>query len=198
MQLDQDDRTEDTVHFSWTQVNNNEDNKYKDTDILIDTGSTFSVFKTPHMLLNIKESKGKMKAYTNGGRQDSTLVGELLGFFRVWYNPKSMIKILAWADVANKYRITSDTAKGMFITVHLSESSRMIFVEVESGLYLFRDMVHTLTNNKMSGYSYLMLTEANLKDFTKDEVKRAQQARALHRAVGFPGYNKILWLLKNN
>ena len=174
MQLEQDDSIEDIVHFSWTQINNNNDNKYKDTDILIDTGSTFSVLKNPQMILNIKESERKMKAYTNGGRQDFTLVGDLPGFFRVWYNPKSMINTLVWADIANKYRIISDTAKGRFITDHLSETRRMIFVEVESGLYLFRDRAYTLTNNKMSGYSYLMLTEANMKDFTKDEVKRAQ------------------------
>ena len=109
-----------------------------------------------------------------------------------------MINILAWADVANKYRITSDTAKGRFITVHLSENRRMNFVEVESRLHLFRDRVQTLTNNKMSGYSYLMLTEANLKDFTKDEVKRAQRVRDQHIAVGFPGYKKFLWLRKKN
>ena len=56
IQLEQNDSTEDIVHFSWTQVNNNKDSKYKDTDILIDTGSTFSVFKYTQMLLNIKES----------------------------------------------------------------------------------------------------------------------------------------------
>ena len=104
MSLQHKENSEDIVHFSWTQIMKDVDNKYKETDILIDTGSMFSVFKNPQMR--------KMKAYTNGGSQDSTLVGELSGFFRVWYNPKSMINILAWSDIANKYRITSDTTKG--------------------------------------------------------------------------------------
>ena len=44
----------------------------------------------------------------------------------------------------------------------------------------------------MSGYSYLMLTEANMKDFTEDQVKKAERARDLHRGMGFTGYKKIL------
>ena len=198
MQVEHNEHTEDIVHFSWTQVSNASDQKYKDTDILIDTGSMFSVFKNPQMLLNIRPSERKMKAYTNGGRQDSTLVGELPGFFEVWHNPQSMINILAFADVADKFRITSDTAKGRFITVHLSENRRMNFFEVESGLYLFRDRMHTMTSNKLSGYSYLMLTEANMSEFSKVVINKAQQARELHRAMGFPSYNKFLLFCGQN
>ena len=78
MQLSDD--TGEIEHFSWTQINQNVDNKYKDTDILIDTGSTFLVFKNPQMLLNIKSNERKTKPYINGGSQDSTLVGDLPGF----------------------------------------------------------------------------------------------------------------------
>ncbi len=49
------------VHFQWTQVTlNQQENRntkiYEDTDILIDTGSTFSIFKIPKMLLNVQQS----------------------------------------------------------------------------------------------------------------------------------------------
>ena len=74
----------------------------------------------------------------------------------------------------------------------------MNFVEVESGLYLFRNRAHAITNNKMSGYSYLMLTEANMKNFTDEQIRKAQRARDLYRGIGFPGYKKFLWMLKNN
>ena len=131
MQLEQEDSTDKIVHFSWTQVTDNSNNKYKDTDIFINTGSTFSVFNNPHIMLNIRPSEQKMKAYTNGSRQDSTLVGELPGFFEIWHNPNLMINILAFSDVANKFRITSDTAVGRYITVHLSENRKMNFFEVE-------------------------------------------------------------------
>ena len=134
---------------------------YKDTDILLDTGSTFSVFKNQEMVLNIRSSYHVLKAYTNGGRQDSKQVADLPGFFTVWYNPKSMINILSWRDVRKKFRITADTTKGNFITVHLASNRKMVFEEVESGLYFFKNKVHEETDNKISGYSYLMLTKAN-------------------------------------
>ena len=196
LQLAQQDS--DIVHFSWNMMTNNKGQQYKDTDILLDTGSTFSVFKNPEMVLNIRNSPHTLKAYTNGGRQDSVQVADVPGFFTVWYNTRSMINILAWCDVSNKFRITADTSKGKFITVHLSDERRMIFEEVESGLHLFRNKVHHTTNNKISGYSYLMLTEAKLSNFNKHEIEGAEKARELHRALGYPGYGKYLWLLKHN
>ena len=173
-------------------------NRYLDTDILLDTGSTFSVLKNKDMLLNIRDGDRTLKAYTNGGRQDSNKIADLPGFFPVWYNEASMINILSWADVRRKFRITADTDLGKFITVHLSPTRKMAFEEVTSGLYLFRNPSMFTKNTKVSGYSYLMLAEANLSDFTKHEIEGAQRARELHRALGFPGYKKYLWLLKNN
>ena len=41
--------------------------QYSDTDILLDTGSTMSVFKNAKMLLNVRKSKRVLRAYSNGG-----------------------------------------------------------------------------------------------------------------------------------
>ena len=57
-----------------------------DTSVLIDTGSTVSVFKNKEVLRNITKSASALRAHTNGGFQDSTLQGYLPGFFKVWYN----------------------------------------------------------------------------------------------------------------
>ena len=164
--LQMEDESGEIVHFSWTQVTQAKNSRYQDTDILLDTGSTFSVFKNRDMLLNVRKSGRTLKAFTNGGRQDSDQVADLPGFFTVWYNPASMINILSWADVSNRFRITADTNLGKFITVHLSPSRKMNFEEVSSGLYLFRNPSMFETTSKVSGYSYLMLAEARLSEFT--------------------------------
>ena len=109
-----------------------------------------------------------------------------------------MINILSWADVSKRFRITADTNLGKFITVHLSPSRKMNFEEVLSGLYLFRNPSMFEITNKVSGYSYLMLAKVRLSEFTKRKIQGAQQAKRLHRALGFPGYKKYLWILKNN
>ena len=49
--------------------------RYMDTYVLIDTGSKYSVFNNRIMLLNIRSSKKKLRAYTTGGYQDSKQVG---------------------------------------------------------------------------------------------------------------------------
>ena len=94
---------------------------YSDTDILLDTGSTMSVFKNKKMLLNVRKSKKVLRAYSNGGYQDSQNVGDVPGMFPVWYNPDSVLNILALCDVAKKFRVTMDTDVDNIIRVHLPE-----------------------------------------------------------------------------
>ena len=93
-----------------------------------------------------------------------------------------MINILSWCDVIRKFRITVDTNIGKYITVYLSPEQRMVFEEVQSGLYLFRNKAHASCANKINGLSYLMLTEAKLSDFTKQQITKAEKARELHKA----------------
>ena len=75
------------IHFSWNMTGSKKGQPYEDTDILLDTGSTFSVFKNPEMVLNIRNSPHTLKAYTNSGRQDLVQVADVPGFFTVWFNP---------------------------------------------------------------------------------------------------------------
>ena len=77
------------------------------------------------------------------------------------------------------------------LNVHLSPNRKMIFEEVGSGLYLFRNQAHVQSGNKISGYSSLILTEANLSDFNNNEIRKAEDTQNLHRAIAFPGCKKL-------
>ena len=113
-----------------------EDRRYTDIDIRIDTEYESSVFKSDKMLLNIRARDQTLRAYINGGHQDSKIVGDFPGFFKVWYNKNSMVNILAFSDIRKKFRITMDTNVKSTMNVHLGEGIVMKFKEVESGLYL--------------------------------------------------------------
>ena len=93
--------------------------KYSNTDILLDTGSTVSVFNNRKMLTDIKTTPNTMRALTNGGFQDSNMRGILPGFFPVWFNSESRLNILAWKDVREKFCITADTGAANEIVVHV-------------------------------------------------------------------------------
>ena len=170
--------------------------RYCDTDILIDTGSTTSVFNNPKMLLDIQKSNKTLRSYSNGGSQDSNWRGYLPGFFKVWLNVKSMLNILSFKEVRKRFRITVDTAVESTINVHIDELTVLKFEEVESGLYLLRK--NNCTNKNVSAYSFLTLVRANKADFTTRQVKRADIAREFRKHLSYPGYKKYFKLLQSN
>ena len=87
------------------------------------------------MLLNITGSKKTLKAYTNGGHQDSNKPGDFPGFSKVYYNPSSMLNILSFKNVRKRFRVTIDTLVENAIYVHMDDGGILKFKEVESRLY---------------------------------------------------------------
>ena len=55
--------------------------------ILLDSQSTISVFNNAAMLSNVQKSKHTLRTLTNGGHQDSGMVGTFNNLGNVWYNP---------------------------------------------------------------------------------------------------------------
>ena len=140
-----------------------------------------------------------MRALTNGGHQDSTEKGILPGFFPVWVNRKSRMNILAWKDVRRKFRITADTGVANEIVVHLSDEKKMIFSEVESGLFIY-DLENNDKNNKtkVSAYSFLTLVSANKELYTDRQLRAADEANKLYEHLGMPGYKAFFKALTTN
>ena len=136
-------------------------NEYEEDDILLDTGSTVSVFKNSKILTDIRKTGQTLRALTNGGHQDSNMKEILPGFFPVWFNEKSRLNILAWRDVRERFRIAADTDQANEITVHMDDNKKMRFMEVDSGLYLYRIKSNDNTKQKVSNYSFLTLVTVN-------------------------------------
>ena len=59
----------------------------KESSILIESGSNCSVFKNPDLLTDIRKSDEPLRAYTNGGHQDSNMKGHYKHFFEIGFNP---------------------------------------------------------------------------------------------------------------
>ena len=95
-----------------------------------------------------------MHAYTNGGYQDSTQSGTLPGFFEVWYNPQSMLNILATCDVIKHFHVTMDSSIDQAIVVHFSDSINLCFTEIASGLYILNASTLNPTKEQLSVYSF--------------------------------------------
>ena len=168
--------------------------------LLIDTGSTFSCLNNKGLVMNLRMSKTPMTAVTNGGTMVTDMEGDLPGWFTVYVNEKSMMNILSMRDVTKKFRVTLDTEVEKSINVHVSDERVVKFKEVGNGLYIWNpeDEETKLSNKKISSYSFLTLVEANKRNFTRRELKRADDCRRLFINLGMPGYRKFYKMIETN
>ena len=115
----------------------------------------------------------------------------------VWYNLHSMVNILSFGEVAQRFRITMDTAVNKSIKVHLDDNTGRVlcFNEMESGLYM---LDANSTNDFIKSYSYLNVGNQNIDLYTKQEIGRAQEARQLYKHINMPGYNRFIRLVEKN
>ena len=79
--------------------------------ILLDSESTIDIIRDSNLLKNVRRvGEGQeMRCFTNGGHQDSVLIGDLPGYDTVWYNPDSIANILSLARLSRSRRATMDT-----------------------------------------------------------------------------------------
>jgi hypothetical protein len=88
------------------------------TWILLDSQSTISVFRSKDMLHNVRCSPHVLRAITNGGHQDSTMIGDFPNLGHVWYNENSIANILSLSEVRRICTVTMDTSKEPAMNVH--------------------------------------------------------------------------------
>ena len=159
--------------------------------ILLDSQSTISVFKNRKMLTNIRKSNHVLRAITNGGYQDSDMVGDFANLGEVWFNDASIANILSLADVRKVCRVTMDSLKAPTIDVHRLDGTVMSFEEHPSGLYVFKSG----TNYPVTAYTMISTVAKQKKLFTRREIDAADAARTLYRKLGRPSdvfFQKIL------
>lgn len=162
--------------------------------ILLDSQSTVSVFRNPDMLSNIRPSSSHvLRAVTNGGFQESTLVGDFPNLGEVWFNSQSIANILSLAEVRKVCRVTMDTAHESAMLVHRIDGSVMRFTEHQCGLFVYDSSNHS--SRDVSAYSLVSTVSQQKKLFTRRDVMNADTARQLYRMLGRPSeaeYQRIL------
>ena len=95
------------IDFSLAQAQDHFPNGIPDHYVLLDSGSTVSIFCNAAMLTDIHEVDEPLYLKTNGGgEQVSYQMGTVKNLGKVWYNPDSITNILSLSQVCKERRIT--------------------------------------------------------------------------------------------
>lgn len=73
------------TQYAYMLAQSNDQHGIDPSWILLDSQSTISVFKNADMLRNLRRSAYVLRAITNGGHQDSDMIGDFPNLGEVWY-----------------------------------------------------------------------------------------------------------------
>ena len=176
--------------------------------ILLDTCSTASVAGNSNLVTDIKHCENENELYvaTNGGGMVYTSEAKLKLFpLVVHYNPNSIATILSIKDVASLpgCYMTMDTRQAREIVVSFEDGKpSYTFKECADGLYYYDTSNDTSSSNsinaKVTPYMFLQTVEKNKIHYSKKDIAKADEARALQQRLGFPGTATLVSYLSQN
>jgi len=176
--------------------------------VLLESQSNCGIFCNPELLKNIRpaEDDAELHLVSNGRELITNQIGDIPNYGTVWYSPDSLANILSLSNVRQKYNVIYKTGPAdptRCLEVTRTDGSSMRFVEHSIGLYVHEvDLYSSISNNKLVNtnylYSFLQTVEDNERQFTKRQLKQAQESRILYAKIGRPSHTKFLKTLHNN
>jgi hypothetical protein len=165
----------------------------KGNSILLDNGSTLSLFGSPNMVKNIRELKTTRELATNALTTTTKQIADVPGFGTVWYGKTAIANIFGLSDLKKKHRITFDSEKEDAFIVH-TDKGNVKFKCNPEGLYTFK-----VSNNYLKMESRLINTvKENRVGYTQRQFEQAKKAQEFYHIVGTPTIETFKTLLKMN
>ena len=111
-------------------------------DILLDSGSTISLFRDKEFLEKTWDSKTRLLMETNAGNKIIMKQGEIAGFGDVWFDEEAVSNLLGLNDVVSRgHRVTYDSDTADQFVLHVRDKDKVVQREIlfpvsERGLYV--------------------------------------------------------------
>ena len=89
--------------------------KMKD-DIILDNGSTLSLFANPELVEGIRKSKSTLEMATNAGTRLTNQEAKVPGFGTIWYDEGAIANIFSFTELVEIHQITFLLERGRCIS----------------------------------------------------------------------------------
>ena len=139
--------------------------KMKD-DIILDNGSTLSIFANPELVEGIRKSKSTLEMATIAGTWLTNQKANIPGFGTVWYDEGAIANIFSFTELVDKHRNTFDSSVENAFLVH--QPDKIVKFEcTPEVLYMYRVDKDYKTSLTEKGNSHLVTTlSENQKGYT--------------------------------
>ena len=97
MIIEEDEEDDNPTGFSGVQLTTEEKE-----EIILDSGSTISLFRDKKLLKDIRFAKNSLLMLTNAGKKQITKQGDIPGFGRVWFDPSAVANLFSLSDVIRR------------------------------------------------------------------------------------------------
>jgi hypothetical protein len=169
--------------------------------ILCDNESTVDIFRNKDMLSNIRKTKTPISLKgIDGNSIDVEEEGQLLGYGTVYYHPSVAANVLSFFNIAKRFKsvVYNNQEQDAFI-VKRDDDTFLEFVPSKEGLYYY-DYRNSIARSMMKPvHSTTMVVESVetiRRNFTKKELKQAEEARRLYVMMGRPSVHDFANMIK--
>jgi hypothetical protein len=167
--------------------------------ILLDSGSTLSLFSNPELVKNIRTTGRTLALATNADVKHSNKEATVPGFGMVYYDEDAIANVFGLSYLKKNHRVTYDSNKEDAFLVHMND--KIIKFECSpDGLYEYKVSEDYQSNlqrdEEKEGTSNLVTTVTeNKSGYTQRQFKPAKEARRLYHIVDTPTVENFKSLL---
>ena len=167
-------------------------------DIILNNGSTLSIFANPELVEGIHKSNSTLEMATNAGTRLTNQEANVTGFGTVWYDEGDKTNIFSFTELVEKHRITFDSSVENVFLVHQPDKI-VKFKCTPEGLYMYRvDKDYKKSLKEMGSSNFVTTLSENWKGYTDQQYDRAKTARKLYHIIEMPTVENVKALLHMN